>query len=97
MKFRDEHFNDLYEFMKRMDASDDYLMIQVSALNPGKNGMELSLSVTGMEAGENGASRIHTEAALVTAMMRNANLKQLVTDAARHCEQIEELQRRQKS
>lgn len=97
MKFRDENLNELYEFMKRMDASDDYLMIQVSSLYPGKKEMELFFTVTGMKAGENGASRIHTEAALVMAMMRNANLKQLVTDAARHCEQIEELQRRQKS
>ena len=97
MKFKDENFNEIYEFMKKMDASDDYLMIQVSSLNPGKNGMELSLAVTGMEAGETGASRIYTEAVLLTAMMRNANLRRLVTDAARHCEQIEELQRRAKS
>lgn len=88
MKFKNENFNELYEFMKKMDASDDYLMIQVSSLNPGKKGMELSLTVTGMEADENGASRINTEAALVTAMMRNANIRQLVTNAARHCEQI---------
>lgn len=57
MKFKDESFNELYEFMKKMDASDDYLMIQVSSLNPGKNGMELFITITGMEAGENGASR----------------------------------------
>lgn len=97
MKFKDESFNELYEFMKKMDASDDYLMIQVSSLDPGKNGMELFITITGMEAGENGASRIYTEAVLLTAMMRNANLRRLVTDAARHCEQIEELQRRAKS
>lgn len=31
MKFKNEHFYKLYEFMERMDSSDDYLMIQVSA------------------------------------------------------------------
>lgn len=29
MKFKNENFNELYEFMKEMDQSDDYLMIQV--------------------------------------------------------------------
>lgn len=96
-KFNNKNFNELYEFMKKMDASDDYLMIQVSSLNPGKKGMELSILVTGMKGGKVWADFISAEALLITAMRRNANLRRLVTDAARHCEQIEELQRRAKS
>lgn len=50
MKFKNEQFNNLYELMAKMDQSDDYLVIHVSSLNPGKDTMQISLSVTGRTA-----------------------------------------------
>ena len=51
MKFKNENFNELYEFMEKMDKSDDYLMILVSAVDTGKGDMEvLTLGCTGRAA-----------------------------------------------
>lgn len=97
MKFRDEHFNELYEFMKRMDSSDDYLMIQVSASNPGKDDMEIDILATGRTGGKPVIDKVHAEAVLITAMEKSDDLKRLLTDAVMHHEQFQAFRRRQKS
>lgn len=96
-EFRDEQFNQLHGFMKKMDSSDDYLMIQVSAKNPGKKGMSLCTTVTGKKGGEEEVSGREAETLLIMAMLKNAELKRLLTDAAMHCGQYEEFMKSKKS
>ena len=97
MKFRNEYFNDLYEFMKRMDASDDYLMIQMSVLNQGKDDMSTITLVTGRMDGKPVIDKAVAEAALMTAMEKSDDLKRLLTDAVVHYEKIQAFKRRAKS
>lgn len=96
-KFRNEKFNKLYEFMKRMDSSDDYLMIQVSVLNQGKDDMSTITLGTGRMDGKPVIDKAVAETVLIMAMKESDDLKRLLTDAVLHCEQFEELQRRAKS
>lgn len=86
-EFKNEQFNKLCEFMDRMDSSDDYIMMQVSVLNPGKDGMEMTVAVTGREGGKEQVGTIAAETVLIMAMLRNKDLKRLITNAAEHCEQ----------
>lgn len=97
MKFKNEQFNELCEFMEKMDSSDDYIMVQVSALNPGKAGMEMTVAVTGREGGKEQVGTIAAEVVLIMAMLRNKYLKRLITNAAERCEQYEAIMRRRKS
>lgn len=94
-KFKNEHFNKLYELMEKMDSSDDYLMVQVSALNPNKDGMEMTVAVTGKRGGKPEANRIEAEAALILAMEKDDDLKRLLTDAVMHYELYQAFKRRQ--
>lgn len=96
-EFKDKQFNDLHGFMKKMDSSDDYMMIQVSALNPGKKGMTLCSTVTGRNGGKEEVSSKEAEIVLIIAMLKNKELRRLLTDAARHCEQYEEFMKMRKS
>ena len=87
-KFRNWKFNRLYELMKDMDCSDDYLMIQVSSLDLGNEEVEMSIIVTGMK--ESGP--IHEDDAvelLTDAMRKSAQFKRVVTKAAKKCEQLD--------
>lgn len=94
-KFRNEHFNKLYELMEKMDSSDDYLMMQVSVLNPDKDGMEMTVAVTGWRGGKPEVNRIKAEAALILAMEKDDILKRLLTDAVMHYELYQAFKRRQ--
>lgn len=88
-KFRNRKFNLLYEFMKEMDSSDDYLMIQVSSLDLGNEGVEMNIIVTGMKEG-NGSIREDDAVELLTdAMRKSAQFKRVVTKAAKKCEQLD--------
>ena len=97
MKFKDEHLNELYRFMEMMDGSDDYILLQVSVLNPGKKGMEMSVTVTGKTGGKESVKETEATALLVTAMLRNDTVKRLITAAATGCRRYEELMRRTRS
>lgn len=96
MKFRDEHFNDIYEVIKRMDSLDDYLMLQVSALNPGKDDMTIVVMTTGRTGRKPVINKVVAEAILITAMERSDDLKRLLTDTVKHYEQLQAFERRQK-
>lgn len=97
MKFKNEHFNKLYELMEKMDSSDDYLMIQVSALNQGKNNMEMNILATGRSGGKPDINRAEAEAVLMMAMKKNDDLKRLLTDAVMHYELFQAFERRRQS
>ena len=97
MKFKNENFNELYEFMKEMDRSDDYLMIQVSALNPGKDNMKMDILATGGTGGKPVIDKAVAEVVLIMAMEESDDLKRLLTDAAMHCGQYEEFMKSKKS
>lgn len=88
-KFKNEQFNGLCEFMEKMDSSDDYLMVQMSALNPGKDDMRMTVTVTGREGGKPGIDRAEAEAVLIMAMKKSDDLKRLLTDAVRHYEMLD--------
>lgn len=96
-KFKNELFNELHGFMEKMDGSDDYLMIQVSVFNPGKDGMEMSIIITGRTDGKEVIMASAAETTLITAMRKNDDLRRLITNAAMHCKTYEEFLRRQKS
>ena len=96
-KFRNENFNELYEFMKRMDASDDYLMIQVSSLNQNKDNMEMDILCTGMSGGKPVINRVDAEAALILAMEKSDDLKRLLTDVVMQYEPFQAFKRRRQS
>lgn len=96
-KFRDENFNELYEFMKRMDASDDYMMIQVSTLNQNKANMEMDILCTGRSGGKPVLHRVEVEAALILAMEKNDDLKRLLTNVVMHYEPFQAFKRRRQS
>lgn len=96
MKFRNEYFNDIYEVIKRMDSLDDYLMLQVSALNPGKDDMTIVVMTTGRTGRKPVINKVAAEAILITAMERSDDLKRLLTDTVKHYEQLQAFKRRQK-
>lgn len=97
MKFKNEQFNGLYELMEKMDQSDDYLAIHVSSLNPGKDTMEMSISVTGRTGGKETLDRIVVEVVLMMAMDKSDDLKWLLTDAVMHYEQSQAFKRSRQS
>lgn len=97
MKFKDTHFNELYESMKEMDQSDDYLMIQVSALNPGKDNMKMDILATGGTGGKPVIDKAVAEVVLIMAMEESDDLKRLLTDAVMHYEQFHAFKRMRKS
>lgn len=88
-KFRNWKFNRLYEFMKEMDFSDDYLMIQVSSLDLGNEGVEMNIIVTGMKEGNGSIHEDDAVKLLTDAMRKSAQFKRIVTKAARKCEQLD--------
>lgn len=96
-KFRNEDFNELYEFMKRMDASDDYLMIQVSTFNQNKADMEMRTLCTGRSGGKPVVNSIEAEAALILAMEKIDAFRWLLTNVVMDYEKLQALKRRQKS
>lgn len=95
MKFKNEQFNGLCEFMEKMDSSDDYMMIQVSALNQGKDDMEMCMTCTGRSGGKPDINKVEAEAVLMVAMERSEYLKRLLTDTVMHYELYQALKRRQ--
>lgn len=97
MKFKNTHFNELYESMKEMDQSDDYLMIQVSALNPGKDNMKMDILATGGTGGKPVIDKVVAETVLIIAMEKSDDLKRLLTDAVMHYEQFQAFKRMRKS
>lgn len=94
-KFKNEQFNGLCEFMEKMDSSDDYLMIQVSALNLGKANTEINTMCTCRSGGKPVINRAEAEAVLIMAMEKSDDLKRLLTDAVMHYELYQAFKRRQ--
>ena len=88
-KFRNRIFNHLYEFMKEMDFSDDYLMIQVSSLDLGNEKAEMNITVTGMKKGNDSVREDDAVRLLTDAMRKSAQFKRVVTKAAKKCEQLD--------
>lgn len=85
--FRNMKFNRLYEFMKEMDSSDDYMMIQASSLDLGNEGVEMSIMVTGMKKGNDSIHEDDAVKLLTRAMMDNEAFRLLLTKAVRSFEQ----------
>lgn len=96
-KFKNEQFNGLYELMKEMDSSDDYLAIHVSSLNPGKDTMEMHISMTGRTGGKETLETSAAEAVLIMAMDKDDVLKRLLTDAVMYYEQVQAFKRMRQS
>ena len=88
-KFRNRRFNRLYEFMKEMDSSDDYLMIQVSSLDLGNNEVEMSLIATGMKEGDSSIHEDDFVELLTEVMKKSVAFKRLITKAVRKCAQLD--------
>lgn len=84
MKFKNEDFNELIEFMEKMEKSDDYIFLQVSSLKPGKEDMELGILLTGMSGGKPVINRTEAEANLILAMGKSDELRRLLTDVVMH-------------
>lgn len=97
MKFKNEQFNELYRLMEKMDSLDDYMMIQVLALNQGKNNTRLDILLTGRSGGEPVVNKIEAEAVLTLAMEKADDFRRLLTDAVMHYEQFQAFKRRRQS
>lgn len=82
MKFKNENFNELYEIMKELDGSDNYLSMHVSMLNPGKKDMRLTVCITGSDEGKPRVDRGKAIASIVMAMNDDEDFQQIITAAA---------------
>lgn len=68
MKFKNENFNKLYEKMKELDGSDNYLSIHVSMSNLDKKDTKLTLCITGSDEGKPRVNKSKAVASIVMAM-----------------------------
>lgn len=82
MKFKNENFNELYEIMKELDGSDNYLSMHVSLLNPGKKDMRLTACITGSDEGKPQVNKGKAIASIIMAMDDNEDFRQIITVAA---------------
>lgn len=96
-EFKNERFNELCEFMEKMDKSDDYIFLQVSSLKPCKGDMELDILLTGGSGGKPDINRAEAKAVLIVAMKKNDDLKRLLTDAVMHYEMLQAFKGRRQS
>ncbi len=95
MKFKNENFNELYEFMEKMDKSDDYLMILVSAVDTGKGDMKVLTLGTYRTGGKPVINKAKAEAVLIKAMEKSDDFKRLFTNAVMLYESLQVFERSQ--
>lgn len=82
-EFNIPELQELHDFMKRLDTSDDWMMIHISSLfYEGKADMVINL--IGKTDGEKFIKADVAEAVLIAAMLKNDGLKKLITNAAKH-------------
>lgn len=81
MKFKNENFNKLYEKMKELDGSDNYLSIHVSMSNLDKKDTKLTLCITGSDEGKPRVNKSKAVASIVMAMHDDEDFRQIITTA----------------
>lgn len=96
-QFKDKYLNKLHGFMEMMDGSDDYILLQVSALNLGKDNVEMHIMATGMDGGKPVTDGAKAEALLITAMEKSDDFKRFLTDAVMDYELLQAFKRMRKS
>lgn len=97
MKFKNENFNELYDFMKKMDTSDNFLTIQVSAIYTDETDMKIKAAFVCSTNNKDTIDAETAELILIMAMLNNDTLKHLITNAAKHYKKYENSTRMQKS
>lgn len=81
MKFKDENFNKLYEKIKELDGSDNYLSIHVFMSNLDKKDTKLTLCITGSDEGKPRVDKSKAVASIVMAMHDDEDFRQIITTA----------------
>lgn len=81
MKFKNENFNELYEKMKELDGSDNYLSIHIFMSNLDKKDTKLALCITGSDEGKPRVNKSNAVASIVMAMHDDEDFRQIITTA----------------
>lgn len=82
MKFKNENFNELYEKMKELDGSDNYLSVHVFLSNLDKKDTKLTLCITGSDEGNPRVGKDKAVASILMAMHDDEDFQQIITTAA---------------